>query len=224
VLDDAGDPVPDEAVTFTLGAKAPGTMKPTSGEVSTDENGVATVTFKAGKKEGTAVITAEAAGVNATLQIAVSNSDTPAVDPAANVQAFLEQAGYQVDYVGPFTDENGDPINTDIAVLMPRASETLDGDLGNQLINGWYALWVNYPDAETYWVVTTFDHYGVYWPVGNEELATFLTKSADGSLTDDENNAFWDARIGSITIIDFDTGEVVSDSKDFLDKNFGGGS
>lgn len=224
VYDRQSRPLASQEVSFSLSGTGGGKLKPTS--TSTDNTGVAQTTYTAGKKQGQVTIVATSGGVRGSATISLSTSDVPQTntgDPASAVQTDLESKGYQVLSAGPLQSDA-----TTFYVAMPRASSSIDDNLVKQILNGWSSLASNYSNAKNLLVVTTFQvqgtNYGVLWLISSTDFATLVADVNDGStakITDAQN--ILSKALSNAQAVNLDTGEAVSNSGDFVNKNFGGG-
>ncbi len=222
VYDRQGKPMPKQEVAFTVSGAAAGKLKPAS--TSTDPSGKAATTYTAGRTTGSITIVAESGGVRGTATLNQSTSDIPttpvAGDSSATVQSNLTSAGYDVTKVGTLSD--GTPY-----VVMARASATLDKQLLIQILSGWQSLATNYPTATAYIVMTTFaakgTNYGVVWGISSKDFAQLvddLNAGTQDKITDAQT--IISTAINNAQVINLDTGQAVSNGKDFINKNFGG--
>jgi len=223
VYDKDNEPLGDVEVEFTLSGSAAKGCRIRPSVTSTDSNGEAEATFTAGTTNGTVNITAKVKSATG-LAVVTIGSGGGSTDPKADeIIAFLAKYGYKVHGAGYLTDNQGTKTKS-VAVVMDMASNAVDDVLVQQLVLGWLVLYQTYPDAEALYVILHYDRYGLFFGTTPADLAAALKASEAGDAQTVQ--AFWSKVFNNLVVIDRTTGERVTDTQGFLQKNFtksGGG-
>jgi len=223
VYDRDNQPLGDAQVEFKLsGSAATGCrIRPTV--TTTDSNGKATATFTAGTTNGTVNVTARVKSVTGLAVVTIGTGESPTTDPKVQeIIAFLTKYGYKVHGAGYLTDQQGNKTGA-VAVVMDMASNTFDEVLAQQLVLGWLVLYQSYPDAQALFVILYYDRYALFFGTTPVDLAVAIKA---GDVGDQQTvTAFWNKVFANLIIVDRDTGERVTDTRGFIQKNFtkGGG-
>ncbi|MBU0495732.1 MAG: Ig-like domain-containing protein [Chloroflexi bacterium] len=216
VYDKDNQPLSDTEVEFTLsGSAAPGCrIRPTV--TATDSNGKAQAILTAGTTNGTVNVTAKVKSTTGVAIVTLGTGQGTSTDPKADdVIAALTQYGYKVHEVGYFTDDKGNKTDN-VGVAMDMASRTFDDIVGQQMVLGWLVLYQTYPDANGLFVILYYDRYSLILGTTRTDLETVLQSADDQQVV----QAFWSKVFGGLIIIDRTTGERVTDTQGFIQKNF----
>jgi len=221
VYDKDNQPLGNVEVEFTLsGAAAQGCrIRPTI--TSTNGNGEAEATFTAGTTNGTVNITAKAKSATGVAVVTIGSGDGDKDPKVGEITAFLSKYGYKVHGAGYLTDQQGNKTGA-VAVVMDMASNTFDNVLGQQLVLGWLVLYQAYPDAQALYVILYYDRYALFFGTTPADLAAALKAGDAGDAQTVE--AFWTKVFTNLVIVDRTTGERVTDTRGFIQKNFTKGS
>ncbi len=223
VYDKDNQPLGNAEVEFTLsgGAATGCRIRPTI--TATDSNGEAKAIFTAGTTNGTVNVTARVKSATGLAVVTIGTGEDKTADPKAQeIIAFLTKYGYKVHGAGYLTDQQGNKTNA-VAVVMDMASTAFDDVLGQQLVLGWLVLYQTYPDAQALFVILYYDRYALFFGTTPADLAVAIQAGEVGNQQIVQ--AFWTKVFTNLIIVDRTTGERVTDTRGFIQKNFarGGG-
>ncbi len=168
-------------------------------------------------------VTARVKSATGLAVVTIGTGEDKTADPKAQeIIAFLTKYGYKVHGAGYLTDQQGNKTNA-VAVVMDMASTAFDDVLGQQLVLGWLVLYQTYPDAQALFVILYYDRYALFFGTTPADLAVAIQAGEVGNQQIVQ--AFWTKVFTNLIIVDRTTGERVTDTRGFIQKNFarGGG-
>ncbi len=218
VFDKHSKPVANMPISFRLSGTVVGTIDTKAAR--TTGTGLATVTFRAGRKDGAMALTATSGTTNATLLLTVGQGNKDGAMDAA--RAYLSSQGY------PVTDVLYDKGKSTARVVLDPGSMFDIQQVPAEILDGTIALREYFPDATALEVAVRYrTSYMLLFPATatdvDQAIAAANEAGADYAKLRVSLQSFLNAVFDKAVAADLRTGQSLGTFKDIMNKSFGGG-